>query len=89
MSIHNIDEFQGGANDDSEELQYGWRNTHRRTAYEYRGTSSLAPAQVTDQQTHYGYAWMSIVQGMNVIQLVLLHHASCPFHGKLRLRNSG
>ena len=42
MSRHNIDEFQGGANDDSEELQYGWHNTHCRTAYEHRGISDLA-----------------------------------------------
>ena len=29
-----------------------------------------------DQQTYYGYAWMSLVQGTDVLQLVLLHLAS-------------
>jgi hypothetical protein len=29
-----------------------------------------------DRQTYYGYAWMSLMQGMNVLQLVLLHLAS-------------
>ncbi len=76
MSQCNYDDLQGGAKDGSEELQHGWRNTRSCTAYEHRGISSLTPAQVMDQQTYCGYAWMSLVQGMNVLQLVLLHLAS-------------
>ena len=76
ISRCNYDELQGGAEDGSEELQYGWRNTRCCTAYEHRGTSSLTPAEVMDRQTYYGYARMSLVQGMNVLQLVLLHLAS-------------
>ncbi len=74
MSRRNLDEMRGGADadDDSKELQYGWRSTRRRTSYEHRGTSSLAPAQVMDQQTHYGYAWVSLMQALHVLQLVLL-----------------
>jgi hypothetical protein len=68
--------FAAASPDDSEELQYGWHNTRRCTAYKHRGTSSLIPAQVMDQQIYYGYAWMSLVQGTNVLQLVLLHLAS-------------
>ena len=45
-------------------------------SYEHRRTSSLTPAQVTDQDTYYGYAWMSLVQGMHMLPLVLIHLAS-------------
>ena len=66
--------MRGGADadDSSEELLYGFRNTRRRTTYEHRGTSSLTPAQVMDQQTHYGYALLSLLQALQVFQLVLL-----------------
>ncbi len=78
MSRRNLDEMQGGADadDSGEEIQYGLRNTRRRTAYKHRGTSSLTPAQVVDQQTHYGYAWLSLLQALQVFQLVLLLLAS-------------
>jgi DDE superfamily endonuclease len=79
MSRRNLDEMRGGADDGqddgSDELQFGWRSTRRRTAYEHRGSSSLTPAQVMDQQTHYGYAWMSLMQGIYVLQLILHHLA--------------
>ncbi len=73
MICRNLDKMQGGVDDDSEELQFGWRSTRRQLAYEHRGTSSLTPAQVMDQQTHYGYAWMSLMQGMYTLQLILHH----------------
>jgi hypothetical protein len=73
MKQHNLNKLQGGADDDSEELQYRWRSNRHCTAYEHRGTSSLTPAQVMGQQTSDGYAWMCLVQGMNVLQLMLLH----------------
>jgi hypothetical protein len=78
MSRCNLDKMRGGADadDSGKELQYGLRNTQRRTAYKHRGTSSLTPAQVMDQQTHYGYAWLSFLQALQVFQLVLLLLAS-------------
>jgi hypothetical protein len=54
-------------------IQYCWRNTCEKTTYKHRGTSSLTPAQVMDQQTYYGYAWTSLVQGMHTFHLVFLH----------------
>ncbi len=40
-----------------------------------------------DQQTYYRYAWMSLLQSMNALQLVLLHLASylhlCLFLGRI------
>ncbi len=74
MSRRNFDEMGGcaDADDSSEELQYGFQNTRWRTTYEHRGTSSLTPAQVMDQQTHYGYALLSLLQALQVFQLVLL-----------------
>ena len=78
MSRRNLDDMRGGADadDSGEELQYGLWNTQQRMAYKHRGTSSLTPAQVMDQQTHYGYAWMSLFQALQVFQLVLLLLAS-------------
>ena len=75
MSRRNFNELRGVGNDNNEDehqLQYGLRNTRRRTSYEHRGTSSLTPAQVMDQDTYYGYAWMSLVQGMHMLHLVLI-----------------
>ena len=76
MSRRNFNELRGGGNGNNEDeypqLQYGLRNTRRRTSYEHRGTSSLTPAQVMDQDTYYGYAWMSLVQGMYMLHLVLI-----------------
>jgi hypothetical protein len=77
MSRQNFNKLWGGGNENNKDhLQYGWRNTHWRTSYEHRGTSSLTLAQVIDQDTYYGYAWMSFVQGMNMFHLMLLHLAS-------------
>jgi hypothetical protein len=80
MSRRNFNELRGGGNGNNEDehpqLQYGLRNTRRRTSYEHRGNSCLTPAQVMDQDTYYGYAWMSLVQGMHMLHLVLIHLAS-------------
>jgi hypothetical protein len=38
--------------------------------------SSLTLKQCMDQQTYYGYAWVSLVQALHVLQLVLLLLAS-------------
>jgi hypothetical protein len=76
MSQRNLNEMCGGSEESFNNLQYGWRNTHRRTSYEHRRTSSLTPAQIMDQQTYYGYAWTSLAQGMHIFLLVLLHLAS-------------
>jgi hypothetical protein len=76
MSRRNFDNLRGGGDENNEDLQYGWRNTRRRTAYEHRGTSSSTPAQIMDQQTYYGYGWVSLVQAVHVLQLILLLLAS-------------
>ncbi len=41
---------------DDDEVQYGYRRSRRRTSYEYRGSSSLTPAQIMEQETYYRYA---------------------------------
>ncbi len=70
MSRQNFNEMRGGDDDNNDDLQYGWRNRHNRTSYENRGTNSLTPAQLMDQDTYYGYAWMSLHQGMHILHLV-------------------
>jgi hypothetical protein len=86
MSRRNLDEMRGGTDDGqddgSDELQFGWRSTRRQTSYKHRGSSSLTPAQVMDQQTHYGYAWMSLMQGIYVLQLIHHHLAICLLVGR-------
>jgi hypothetical protein len=76
MSRPNFDDLQGGGDDNNKDLQYGWRNTRRRMAYKHRGTNSSTPAQIMDQQTYYGYGWVSLVQALHVLQLILLLLAS-------------
>jgi hypothetical protein len=39
-----------------DEVQYGYRRSRRRTSYEYRGSSSLTPTQIMEQETYYRYA---------------------------------
>ncbi len=49
MEIKNDDDIEeGDAN-----IQYGYRKSWRRTSYEYRGSSSLTPAQIMEQETYY------------------------------------
>jgi hypothetical protein len=74
MSWQNFNKLWGGGNENNKDhLQYGWKNTCWGTSYKHRGASTLTPAQVMDQDTYYGYAWMSFVQSMYMFHLVLLH----------------
>jgi hypothetical protein len=47
-----------GDSSDSEdnELEYGNWDSRRRTSYEQRGSSSLTPAQIMEQESYYDYA---------------------------------
>jgi hypothetical protein len=54
-----------GGDENNEDLHYSWRNTHRKMSYKHR--------QIMDQNTYYGNSWISLVQGMHMFHLVLLH----------------
>ena len=62
--------------DDSDELEYGYRRSRRRTSYENRGSSSLTPAQIMEQETYYRYAEEAVERVVFILHLVLLHQAS-------------
>ena len=62
--------------DDSDELEYGYRRSRRRTSYENRGSSSLTPAQIMEQETYYRYAEEAFDRVVFILHLVLLHQAS-------------
>ena len=57
-------------------LEYGYRRSRRRTSYEYRGSSSISPASIMEQETHYRYAEVAVQRISYILQLILLHHAS-------------
>ena len=62
--------------DDSDELEYGYRRSRRRTSYENRGSSSLTPAQIMEQETYYRYAEEAVERVVFILHLILLHQAS-------------
>jgi hypothetical protein len=59
-----------------DKVQYGYRRSRRRTSYEYRGSSSLTPAQIMEQETYYRYAEVVVWRVSYLLQLILLHQAS-------------
>ena len=72
MEIENDDDIEeGDAN-----IQYGYRRSWRSTSYVYRGSSSLTPAQIMEQETYYRYAEVAVQRVTYILQLILLHQAS-------------
>ena len=39
--------------DSDAEIEFGYRRSWRRTSYEHRGSSSLTPAQIMEQETYF------------------------------------
>jgi hypothetical protein len=62
--------------DSDAEIEYGYRRSRRRTSYEHRGSSSLTPAQIMEQETYYRYAEVAIQRVAYILQLIHLHQAS-------------
>ncbi len=62
--------------DSDAEIEYGYRRSRRRTSYKHRGSSSLIPAQIIEQETYYRYAEVAIQHVAYILQLILLHQAS-------------
>jgi hypothetical protein len=64
---------------DEPEIQYGIRRSRRGTSYEYRDSSSLAPAERMEQETYYNAAEVSLERSFLVasqmakIQVVALN----------------
>ena len=56
--------------------EYGYRRSRRRTSYEYRGSSSISPANIMEQETYYRYAEVAVQRISYILQLILLHRAS-------------
>jgi hypothetical protein len=75
-NINNNDKIGEGYED--ADIQYGYRRSQWRTRYEYRGYSSLTPAQIMELETYYRYAKVKVaVQRVTyILQLILLHQAS-------------
>ena len=71
--------------DSDADIEYGYRMSRRRTSYEHRGSSSLTPAQIMEQETHYRYAEVAIQRVAYILQLILLHQASY-VHLRLTIR---
>jgi hypothetical protein len=72
MEIENDGDIEEG--DDN--IQYGHRRSRRSTLYVYRGSSSLTPAQIMEQETYYRYAKVAVQRVTYILSLILLHQAS-------------
>ncbi len=59
-----------------DKVQYGYCRSRRQTSYEYRGSSSLTPAQIMEQETYYRYAEVVVQRVSYLLQLILVHQAS-------------
>ncbi len=59
-----------------DEVQYGYRRSRGQTSYEYRGSSSLTPTQIMEQETYYRYAEVVVQRVSYLLQLIFLHQAS-------------
>ena len=69
-------EMRGDSSDsEDDELEYGYRDSRRRTSYEQRGSSSLTPAQIMEQESYYDYATMAFERSMYFLRLIVLHRA--------------
>ena len=73
-NINNND--KRGEDDKDANIQYGYRRSWRRTPYKYRGSSSLTPAQIMEQETYCRYAKVAVQHVTYILQLILLHQAS-------------
>jgi hypothetical protein len=60
MNIGRDTEHNDVDNKDDANIQYGYRRSRKRTSYEYRGSSSLTPAQIMEQETYYRYAEVAV-----------------------------
>ena len=67
--------MQGNSSGEEDELEYGYRDSRQRTSYKQRGSCSLTPAQIMEQETYYDYAMMDIEQSMYFLFLIILHRA--------------
>ena len=77
MSTNINDNDDSGEDDeDPDIIQYGYRTSRRRTPHEYRGSSSLTPAQIMEQETYYRYAEVAVQHVTYILQLILLYKAS-------------
>ena len=69
-------EMRGDSSDsEDDELEYGYRDSRRRTSYKQRGSSSITPAQIMEQESYYGYAMMAFERSMYFLRLIVLHRA--------------
>ncbi len=58
--------------DDVDETEYGIRRTRRNTAWVYRDSSSLTPAQIMEQEVYYQSAEDALYLCLQIIQMISL-----------------
>ena len=65
-------EFLGGCEDEEDQIQYGVRRSRRNTTFEYRDSSSLTPAQFTEQEVYFARAEEAVHGSLPIAQLIFL-----------------
>lgn len=64
--------YSNNENDDIDEIEYDVRRTRRNTAWVYRDSSSLTPAQIMEQEVYYQAAEYSLQQSCAVLRSITL-----------------
>lgn len=62
--------FSNSEQDDVDETEYGIRRTRRNTAWVYRDSSSLTPAQIMEQEVYYQSAEDALYVCIQIIQMI-------------------
>ena len=57
---------------EEDDVEYGIRRSRRNTSYHYRDSSSLAPAQIMEQEVHYHYATISLDIAYKIMRIICL-----------------
>jgi hypothetical protein len=65
------------------EIQYGIHRSRRSTSYEYRDSSSLAPAERMEQETYYNAAEISLERSFLVMHVVCVMNALYQYFARL------
>ena len=59
----------------SQDVEYGFRDTHRRTSYEHRGSSSLTPRLIMEREDHISMIYYLFDRALDYLQSMVYFQA--------------
>jgi hypothetical protein len=60
MNIGQDTEHDDEGDEDDADIQYGYCRSRQRTSYDYRGSRTLTPTQIMEQETYYRYVEVAV-----------------------------